>query len=228
MSCLPCLDHLSRDDYADVYEPSEDTFLFIDALDKELTRIADAKPTRILEMGPGSGCISVHLLQQLQKRAVQCLPSCLLIDINPKAVTAALKTAACNGVGQHFDGLQGDLFRAIRPRQTFDMMLFNPPYVPSPAEEMCEGGIAAAWAGGVDGREVIDRFIQQAPDHLADGGCIYLLSERRNKPEEIRQLFKQKGFCSEEVLHRRAQNELLNVTRFWRVGWGESACDVNS
>ena len=76
---------------------------------------------------PGSGCLSVHLLQQLQKRQqVQCLPSCLLIDINPKAVTAALNTAACNGVGQHFDGLQGDLFSAIRLRQTFDMMLFNP------------------------------------------------------------------------------------------------------
>ena len=50
-STLPCLDHLSRDDYADVYEPSEDTFIFIDALDKHLTRIADAKPTFILEMG---------------------------------------------------------------------------------------------------------------------------------------------------------------------------------
>ena len=69
------------------------------------------------------------------------------------------------------------------------------------------------------------------------------LSERRNKPEEIRQLFKQKGFCSEvrsnermqaarqanrvrvcvqEVIHRRAQNELLNVTRFWRVGSGRA------
>ena len=45
------------------------------------------------------------------------------------------------------------------------------PYVPSPAEEMCEGGIAAAWAGGVDGREVIDRFVQHAPVSKLLSGC---------------------------------------------------------
>ena len=39
--------------------------------------------------------------------------------------------------------------------------LFNPPYVPTPDEEMQRADIARAWAGGNRGRITIDRFLSQ-------------------------------------------------------------------
>ena len=40
-----------------------------------------------------------------------------------------------------------------------DVMVFNPPYVPTPDEEVAGCGIEASWAGGTDGRIVIDQFL---------------------------------------------------------------------
>lgn len=42
-----------------------------------------------------------------------------------------------------------------------NLQLFNPPYVPTPDDEISKGGIAAAWAGGARGRVIIDRLLVQ-------------------------------------------------------------------
>ena len=148
---LPNLDHLSSKDYQDIYEPAEDTYLFVDALDEQKTFISKLNPHRIVELGPGSGAISTFLASRFPSS------SFIAIDINPKAVEATRKTAKYNNVG-NIDVIQGSLLDCIHDNSV-DILMFNPPYVPSEPEEMDSSGIEAAWAGGIDGREIIDKLL---------------------------------------------------------------------
>lgn len=61
--------------------------------------------------------------------------------------------------------------------------LFNPPYVPTPAEEVSRNGIARAWAGGDRGRVVIDRLLPQLPALLAPGGSCLMVTVQENDPD---------------------------------------------
>jgi release factor glutamine methyltransferase len=43
-------------------------------------------------------------------------------------------------------------------------------------------GIEAAWAGGRNGREVMDRFFPLAPELLSPRGLFYLVTVKENNP----------------------------------------------
>ena len=106
-----------------------------------------------------------------------------------------------------------------------DVLLFNPPYVPTEDEEVGTGDIAASWAGGERGRRVIDRFLPLLPSLLtppaaaatagtADGGgrC-YLVLVEENDPAEITATMAGHGLRADIVLRRRARNEGLQIMR---------------
>ena len=99
----------------------------------------------------------------------------LTTDVNTRAAEATQRTAQCNQVGwKSFGWLLDDCGKVpwletvitdfttgMRLRHSVDILLFNPPYVVTPSEEVGSHSIEAAWAGGVDGREVVDRMLAQ-------------------------------------------------------------------
>ena len=101
-------------------------------------------------------------------------------------------------------------------KEKVDLIVFNPPYVVTPPEEVGSLGIQAAWAGGRSGREVIDRFLPLAPDRLSPRGLFYLVSIKENNPEEILKIMKTKGLQGITALSRRAGQEILSVLKFTR------------
>lgn len=207
----PLYSHAGRGDFREVYEPAEDSFLLIDALEKDADRLQRMSPCVCLEVGSGSGVVSAFLASVVG-------PSALYIctDVNPAAAQCTAETASCNRVS--LQPLITDLADSLLPQLCgkVDILLFNPPYVVTPSEEVGSTGIEAAWAGGERGREVTDRFLPAVVQLLSDKGLFYLITIAENEPEEIIRLLGQSGLKGESCLSTRARNERLSVLRFHR------------
>lgn len=79
----------------------------------------------------------------------------LCTDINPDATKMTQSTFLQNKIPD-FDIVNGNLIDAFEKRLQVDVLLFNPPYVPSEDEELGKNDIYASFAGGLDGRQIID------------------------------------------------------------------------
>jgi release factor glutamine methyltransferase len=181
-------------DPSQVYVPEADTYLLLDA-----ARLEVKQGDRVLEIGTGSGLIATEVAQ---------VTGVVATDINPHAVLCARQ----KGV----DVVQSDLFCGIR--STFDVILFNPPYLPTQPEERIDDWLEHALDGGLNGRVVIERFSEQVGRVLAPGGRILLLISSLTGLPEVRDLFFRSGFLSEILLRKNVEGETLFVLKIVRKG----------
>ncbi|XP_062374079.1 methyltransferase N6AMT1 [Sardina pilchardus] len=208
----PLFGHVGRGTFVDVYEPAEDSFLLIDALEQDANRLQLLRPTICLEIGCGSGVVSAFLATVTGPEALY-----LCTDVNPAAAECAAETAVCNGVS--LQPVITDLVESFLPRLSgeVDILLFNPPYVVTPPEEVGGRGIEAAWAGGDRGRVVMDRLFPMVTQLLSSQGLFYLVTIAENDPEEILRVLAGFGLQGEVCLARRAGSERLSILRFSRA-----------
>jgi release factor glutamine methyltransferase len=179
-------------DPSQVYQPEADTDLLLGAA------LAEVKPgDRVLEVGTGSGKIAAELAKMAPVVAT---------DINPHATVCAHKA----GVGV----VRCDLFYGIRG--SFDLIVFNPPYLPTEPHERIDDWLEYALDGGTTGRETIRRFASGIANLLDPGGRILLLVSSLTGPDKVRQIFADHGFASEIVCQETIEDEVLYVMRIYR------------
>ncbi|KAH7345112.1 putative methylase [Rhizoctonia solani] len=214
----PDLSHLTKDDFMRVYEPAEDTFLLLDALEEDVDHLRALKPGVCVEVGSGSGCVSAFLGRILENEP------CLIVttDINPRAAKCTEATGQQNGVS--LNAVICDLVHPLRHRLHghIDVLIFNPPYVPTEEDEamiaQSQGEIAGAWAGGFDGMAVTNRLLDELDSMLSPKGCFYLVALKQNNPQGIiDRMREQWSLDGKVILQRRAGREHLSIIRFTRL-----------
>jgi len=170
-----------------VYQPEADTSLLLE------TALQEVKPgDRVLEVGTGSGLIAAEIA-----RITRVVAS----DINPHAVIAAHDA----GVAV----VRTDLFAGIRG--PFDLVLFNPPYLPTRPDERMDDWLEYALDGGENGRAVIAQVAAEAGHVLAPGGRILLLISSLTGRSEVSDLFTRHGYSVEVVAQQVVEDEVLYV-----------------
>jgi len=160
-----------------VYEPAEDSFLLAEKMTVE-------EDDAVLDMGTGCGILAVLAAEKAK--------SVVAVDINPYAIECAIKNAEMNGARERIEFRHGDLFQPIKPNERFSLILFNAPYLPSEPDEE-RSWIGKAWAGGSNGRKVIDRFVMNAPNFLAAGGRIQLVQSSLSDVNRTIQMFSERS-----------------------------------
>ncbi|KPJ09549.1 HemK methyltransferase family member 2 [Papilio machaon] len=203
----PKQNHIDKNDFDHVYEPAEDSYLLIDALEKDLQYLKSKNPTFCLEVGSGSGII-ITAFGMVFPKAV-----CFSTDINFKACSMSKSTAFQNNV--MLETVNMDLGSCFIENK-FDVILFNPPYVVTDSDECGSFDITASWAGGVKGREVTDRMLELIPKILTVDGTFYLLLIEDNIPSEVISIMAENGFSSDVVIKRRVRNEFQLVVKFFQ------------
>ncbi|CRG84574.1 hypothetical protein PISL3812_01840 [Talaromyces islandicus] len=224
----PSTSHVSFDT---VYEPAEDSYLFLDTLSSaaeaawltnrfnpDSSDSPSSTAPLLVEVGSGSGVVIAFAAANSRhifgRDDILVLP----IDVNNDACRATrqtVQTAIAEKVDkaqrqqpQFAGSLMADLVSPLKPG-CVDVLLFNPPYVPTPElPAMPSTGsttrdtttlsrsekfdyesylLSLSYAGGADGMEITNRFIDAIPSTLnPERGVAYLLLCAQNKPEQVK------------------------------------------
>jgi release factor glutamine methyltransferase len=190
-------DDLVFEIFEEVYEPAEDTFLLADYL-AQVVKETDT----ILDMGTGCGLLAVIAA----KKALKVVAT----DLNPHAIECARLNIETNNVSSKVDVRLGDFFERIPKIEKFDLIVFNAPYLPSELDEE-KTWAGRAWAGGPIGRQIIDKFIDEAPQHLKENGRILLAQSTLAKVEKTITKFSRAGFEASVVAEKKFPFETIVV-----------------
>ena len=178
-----------------VYYPREDSELMAKTLEK-----VDLRRKSALEIGCGSGFLSI--LMAKKGAAVTA------VDINEEAVDTTKKNAAANEA--EVIAAKSDLFSNVSNK--FNLIIFNPPYLP-----VEEGETDWTYAGGKNGRDVIERFVAKVKNYLKPNGTVLLLISSLTGEKEVIELFRNQKMKTKIVAREKVPWEELIMIEACRI-----------
>jgi release factor glutamine methyltransferase len=177
-------------------------------VEKALSLVENSRNStmRFADIGAGSGCIAISIAHEI--------PSAVgwAIDISAAALRIARENAIRHKVNDRIYMLQSDLLSGFAPKECFDLVLCNPPYVAlrdsgSLPSEVRDYEPHEALFGGESGLEVYRRLLPEVFSRLVTGGHL-LLEAGAGQAEWIGQQVEKEGFSLEMIV-----NDLQDIPR---------------
>ncbi len=164
-----------------------------------------------LDFGTGSGCIAIAL-------AVKCPAARIVaLDASAHALVVAKENATRNGVSERIEFLHGNSLAALAAGSRFDLIVSNPPYIPSAEIATLQAEVRdfdphEALDGGADGLAFYRLLAEQAGACLRPGGKI-MLEFGDGQAAAIRDLFAASGWVVEAVRADYTQRDRILIAR---------------
>jgi release factor glutamine methyltransferase len=171
----------------------------------------NSQPSTVLDFGTGSGCLAIAL-------AVNCPTAQLFaIDVSREALELARQNAARHNVAARIQFFEGDGFAALLNGGRFDLIVANPPYIPSAtidtlAPEVREHDPRLALDGGVDGLDFYRRLAKEAAPFLQSDGRI-MLELGDDQAGAVSELFEQQKWVVEAIQEDYSRQPRILVAR---------------
>jgi release factor glutamine methyltransferase len=186
--------------HPEVYDPAEDTFLLIDAINIK-------KNESVLEIGTGCGII-----------ALDCAcrgANVICTDINPYAVDLARENYSRNNsiIKGNFEVRKGDLFTPIKDDEEFGIIIFNPPYLPTKKDELIDesGWFDIATNGGIDGLKFTKQYIDNLDNFLIEDGSAYFVFSSLSNRKILENYIDKRNFDFIVASKMRFNDEMLSI-----------------
>lgn len=185
----------------EVYQPAEDTALMLQALDLVDVGAGD----RACDLGTGTGILGLALARR-GARVVS-------VDLNPRAARLARANAARNGLAGRVNVVRASLLAPLRG--PFDLVVFNPPYLPVEGE--LAGELARAWEGGRGGIAWAPLFLAGLHRCLAPAGRALVVVSSLGARRGFLELALSRGYLGEPVASAKLPWETLEAMRLRRA-----------
>ena len=190
---------------ADTLIPRPETELLVEAA---LARLPADVPSRVADLGTGSGAIALALARECP------LAHVIATDASEAALAVARANAAANRIG-NVEFRVGDWFAPIAGER-FDLIASNPPYIAAADPHLVQGDLRfeplSALASGIDGLDAIRRIVADAPAHLRPGGWL-LLEHGFDQGAAVRALLESAYFQTCETLRDLERRDRVTLGR---------------
>lgn len=166
---------------------AEESFLWVKEYSKQLDR-----SIRILDIGTGSGCLAIFFALKFPNAEV------VAVDISKDALELAKENARHYEVEDRIKFILSDVFSAIPTDFKFDLIVSNPPYIPTDQIEFLQPEVKdyeprVAIDGGKDGLSVIKKIAKEGINFIKPGGRLYM-EFAFGQADQIKDLFSRLGW----------------------------------